>query len=155
MSDLVARHRWSSFADLGRDELYALLKLRADVFVVEQRCAYADIDGCDPDAHHLLVWTADHEDLAGCLRVFGPASDDRRAHIGRVATAAFARGRGLGRWMMSEAMAESARRFGPAKIEIAAQVAAEPFYAALGFRRCSVDFDEDGIAHCMMRFVRP
>ena len=150
MSDLVARHRWSSFADLGRDELYALLRLRADVFVVEQRCAYADIDGRDPDAHHLLVWTADRADLAGCLRVFGPASDDRRAHIGRVATAAFARGRGLGRWMMSEAMAESARRFGAVGIEIGAQSRLEGFYRSLGFVRTGDDYMEDGIPHCPM-----
>jgi ElaA protein len=153
LSDLVACHRWSSFADLGRDELYALLKLRADVFVVEQRCAYADIDGRDPDARHLLVWTTGREDLAGCLRVFAPGSGTSDVRIGRVATAAFARGRGLGRWMMSEALAESARRFGATGIELDAQVASEAFYGRLGFRRVSADFDEDGIMHCTMRFV--
>ena len=155
MSDLVARHRWSGFAGLEGRDLYALLKLRAEVFVVEQRCAYADIDGRDPDAFHLLAWIAGRTDLAGCLRLFGPEVDDPCARIGRVATAAFARGRGLGRWMMREALAEGARRFGPVGIEIAAQVAAEPFYASLGFRRCSADYDEDGIMHCTMRFVRP
>ncbi len=155
MSGLVARRRWSSFADLGPDELYALLKLRCDVFVVEQHCAYADVDGRDPDALHLMAWLADHAPLAGTLRLFGPSADEPRARIGRVATAVFARGCGLGRWMMHEALAQSLRRFGRIGVEIGAQTAVEPFYAALGFHRVSADFDEDGIAHCMMRFVHP
>ena len=142
---------WRSFEDLAVHELYAVLRLRCEVFVVEQGCAYADIDGHDGSARHLLVWAEPAGKLAGCLRVFGPGFDGPCARIGRVATAAAARGTGLGRWMMGEAFAEIQRRFGAVAIEIAAQAEAERFYAGLGFVRVSGDYREDGIAHCNMR----
>ncbi len=150
---LMGRPRvtWKAFDDLEVRELYALLRLRCDVFVVEQRCAYADIDGHDGSARHLLVWLADAAELAGCLRVFGPGFGGPCARIGRVATAAATRRTGLGRWMMVEAFAEIDRGFGTVPIEIGAQVEVERFYAGLGFVRASADYWEDGIAHCVMR----
>lgn len=146
------RAAWKAFDELEAGELYALLRLRGDVFVVEQTCPYADIDGKDGSALHLMVRVGNASELAGCLRVFAPGILGPSARIGRVATAAALRGTGLGRWMMGEALAEIERRFGKAAVEISAQVQAEGFYAALGFERVSADYPEDGIAHCDMRW---
>lgn len=119
------------------------------MFVVEQRCVFAEIDGRDPHALHLLARTVAGGALAGTLRLFGPERDGS-AHIGRLATALPARGAGLGRAMMVEALAEAKRRFGGIAVEIGAQSRLEAFYASLGFARASDDHDEDGIAHCTM-----
>ncbi len=127
-----------------------MLRLRNDVFVVEQRCAYPDIDGEDCRAVHLLVWLEAGGPLCGCLRLFEPGPDGRQARIGRVATARAARRVGLGRWMMLQALARIDRRFAGAVTGIDAQVEVEGFYRNLGFRRVSDGFDEDGIAHCTM-----
>ncbi len=141
---------WRAFESLSARELHDMLKLRADVFVVEQSCPFAEIDGRDPDALHLLAWTAEGGPLAGTLRLFPPEPAVGRAVIGRVATAMAARGTGLGRAMMAEGMAEARRLFGPAPIAIGAQARLERFYAGLGFIRDGGDYIEDGIAHCAM-----
>ena len=142
---------WKRFEEFDVRELYAVLQLRSDVFVVEQNCAYPDIDGQDTAAIHLLARAAgDLAPLSGCLRIFGPGGDGAPARIGRVVTARAARGQGLGRRMMVEALAEIERRFGGCAVEISAQVESESFYTGLGFRRVSEDYDEDGIAHCTM-----
>ena len=137
---------WRCFDALSARELHDLLKLRGDVFVVEQSCLFAEIDGRDPDAIHLLAWTAEGGPLAGTLRLFPPDAATGRAVIGRVATAPSARGTGLGRALMAEAR----RRFGPAPVAIGAQARLERFYAGLGFVRDGEDHIEDGIAHRAM-----
>jgi ElaA protein len=139
---------WRSFDALTARELHDLLKLRADVFVVEQACIFPDIDGRDPEASHLLLHQESGGPLAGTLRLFAP--ENGTAVIGRVATAGFARGSGLGRALMSEGIAEAGRRFGPVPIRIGAQARLERFYGSLGFTRIGEDYIEDGIAHCTM-----
>jgi len=126
-----------------------VLRLRADVFVVEQACVFAEIDGRDPEALHLLARIPGSDGLAGTLRLF-PPKRGARASIGRVATATSARGLGLGRAIMMEGVAEARRRFGGTPVEIGAQARLEAFYAGLGFVRTSPDYDEDGILHCTM-----
>ncbi len=140
---------WRSFDALTPRELHDILKLRADVFVVEQACVFAEIDGRDPDALHLLLRRDSALPLAGTLRLFGPERDGA-AIIGRVATAGFARGAGLGRALMTEGIAEARRRFGPVRIRIGAQARLERFYGDFGFVRIGEDYIEDGIAHCAM-----
>lgn len=147
----VARVEWRRFEALTVGELYAVLALRNAVFVVEQGCAFMDIDGRDETAVHLLAWLEGCTGLAATLRVIAPDIDGRCAHIGRVATAAWARRIGLGGRIMREAVEEVGRRYGPIGIEVAAQTSVEGFYAGLGFRRISEDFDEDGVVHCRMR----
>lgn len=147
-------HAWRAFDELSVHELHALLRLRCAVFVVEQACPYADVDGLDPEADHLLAWGGDGE-LAGYLRVFRPGPDGAPARIGRVVTAQPARGMGLGRWLMREALAEIERRHGPAAVELSAQVRLARFYAGLGFAEVSDPYDEDGIPHCRMRRSGP
>ncbi len=141
---------WRRFDALSARELHDMLRLRADVFVVEQSCAFAEIDGRDPDALHLLARTAEGGPLAGTLRLFPPEPATGRAVIGRVSTATTARGTGLGRALMAEGKAEARRRFGPVPIAIGAQARLERFYAGLGFVRDGGDYIEDGIAHCAM-----
>ncbi len=140
---------WRAFDALSPRDLYDLLRLRADVFVVEQACVFAEIDGRDPEAVHLLARIPGSDGLAGTLRLFPPEAD-APASIGRVATAASARGLGLGRALMMEGLAEARRRFGDTPVEIGAQSRLETFYAGLGFIRTSPNYDEDGILHCTM-----
>ncbi len=120
---------WRAFDALSPRDLHDLLRLRADVFVVEQACVFAEIDGRDPDALHLLARMPGCDGLAATLRLF-PPKRGARASIGRVATAASARGLGLGRAMMVEGVAEARRRFGGTPVEIGAQARLEAFYAA-------------------------
>jgi ElaA protein len=140
---------WRSFEALKPAELHAVLKLRCEVFIVEQACAYADIDGKDPLARHLLAYVG--AELIGCLRVFAPDGAGAAARIGRVVIAPPARGTGLGRRLMRRALAEIDARFGPVPVELSAQAHLEAFYASLGFERVSETYLEDDIPHCDMR----
>jgi len=153
MPEPCTRYAWRSFDEFGVHELHAVLRLRCEVFVVEQGCPYADVDGRDPEADHLLAWGGDGA-LAGCLRIFRPGCDGAPAGIGRVVTAPAARRTGLGRWLMRQALAEIERRHGPVAVEISAQVRLERFYAELGFVPASEPYDEDGIPHRRMRRQR-
>ena len=147
---MTERLVWRMFKTLSALELYEVLRLRADVFVVEQNCVFADIDGKDPAALHLLAWDGDA--LAGYLRLFGP-SEQVDARIGRVVVAKAARSTGLGRRLMAAALDEVAQRFGPVPVVLSAQAHLERFYAGFGFVRISEDYLEDDILHCDMRRV--
>jgi ElaA protein len=136
---------WASFGDLSAADLYAVLAARAEVFVVEQRCAYADPDGLDLDALHLLG-RADGA-LAAYLRVLPAGVRFPEPAIGRVLTAPAHRGRGLGRAVVAEAVA----RLGGAPLALSAQAHLEGFYASFGFVRTGATYDEDGIPHVPMR----
>jgi ElaA protein len=149
MSGSPDRHVWRSFAQLSAAELYSLLRLRSEVFVVEQRCAYQDIDGNDPQADHLLAWDSDGN-LSGYLRVFGPHAADGCTRIGRIVVSPRHRKAGLGRWLVRHALEFAAARYGDVPIKISAQVYLERFYVDFGFARSSQDYIEDGILHCDM-----
>jgi ElaA protein len=149
MSGPPHRHAWRSFGQLSAEELYSLLRLRSEVFVVEQRCAYQDIDGNDPHADHLLTWDSGGS-LSGCLRVFAPDAADGCARIGRIVTSLRHRKTGLGRWLVRQALEFVAARYGDVPVKICAQVYLERFYADFGFARSSPDHLEDGIVHCDM-----
>lgn len=142
-------HVWRSFHQLSATELYSLLRLRCEVFVVEQQCPYLDIDGRDLEADHLLAWGA-ADRLSGYLRVLPPAQTVGAAQIGRIVTAPDERGTGLGRWMLQEALRFIAQQHGGVSVKLSAQVYLERFYAGFGFRRSSGDYSEDGILHCDM-----
>lgn len=142
-------------AALSTAELYAWLMLRQAVFVVEQRCPYADADGLDALATHLLC--IDGEAAHGGPRVvagarlFAPGVHADEAVIGRVVTAPEVRRSGLGRELMARAIAALERRHGPTPIRIGAQKYLERFYASFGFTRDGEDYLEDGIPHLPMR----
>lgn len=145
---------WCDFESLGVDRLHALLRLRVDVFVVEQQCPYPEIDGRDPDALHLLLEEADSGALAACLRLFSPLAPpacDGLCHLGRIVTAPAWRGAGLGAALLELGIAECSRAYPQADIQLAAQAHLRTFYARFGFMPVSDIYDEDGIPHIDMR----
>lgn len=134
------------FDELELRELYSILRARAQVFVVEQSCAYQDIDGIDPDARHLYV-LCDGE-LAAYLRVFMRDEKSGTAQIGRVIT--LKRACGLGLMLLREGIAEAFSLPGVRSIYLEAQTYAVGFYEKAGFRVASDEFLEDGIPHVVM-----
>jgi ElaA protein len=139
------------FKDLNIDELYEILKLRIDVFVVEQTCFYPDIDDIDrhKDTVHLFCYLEGN--IAGYLRILakGQSYNDYIA-IGRVIVAAKARGTGLGHQLMTKALTVCQQYFPDQKIKISAQEHLENFYNKHGFERISKMYLEDNIPHIAM-----
>jgi len=137
--------QWSRFIELTTADLYAVVRLREAVFIVEQNCPYPDSDGRDPDAWHLLGWEkrSSGRALIAYARIFEPGVRYDEGSIGRVVTGPDVRGTGKGRALMAEAL----RRFdslAPGQpIRIAAQRRLEDFYLGLGFRTVSDPYEED------------
>ncbi|MBX9406698.1 GNAT family N-acetyltransferase [Pseudomonas baetica] len=137
--------------DLGKEQLYALLKLRSEVFVVEQKCAYPDLDGQDleGDTYHLMGW--DKGQLVAYLRLLDPESQGGDVVIGRVVTSAQARGKGLGHEMMEQALKQAERHWPQVPIYLSAQAHLQGYYGKYGFVAVGEEYLEDGIAHIGMR----
>lgn len=139
---------WRSFDALTNLELYAVLRLRQEVFVVEQECAYLDADDLDPRCDHLLG--LDDQGLCAYVRAVPPGvSYPEYPAIGRVITAPRVRGKGLGRPLMREAIRGVEARW-PGPIKIGAQAHLAAYYGSLGFQVCGPEYDEDGIPHLPM-----
>ncbi|HEX7303930.1 GNAT family N-acetyltransferase [Lentzea sp.] len=139
------RRQWG--LDLSPGQLYAILRLRQDVFVVEQNCVYRDVDGRDLDQgtrHFWLEADGSHDPLAYLRLLEEPGGAFR---IGRVVTARMARGRGFSRRLMQAALAD----VGAAPCVLDAQTYVAPFYASFGFVAEGEEFIEDGIPHLRMR----
>ena len=138
------------FADLDTATLYALLKLRVDVFVVEQACAYPELDGRDaePGTRHLWVTGTDPTQPLAYLRVL--TEPDGTMRIGRVVTTPSARGRGLARRLVEVALGVDPS----ATTVINAQSHLVDFYSKLGFTPSGAEFLDDGIPHVPMRRAR-
>ncbi len=135
--------RRASFAELTAAELYAVLALRVRVFVVEQECAFQELDGLDERAEH--VWSAGPDgEVAAYLRVLDGGGGTTR--IGRVVTAPEHRGTGAGAALM-RAVLDTVT----APVVLGAQVRVRGFYERLGFAVSGEEYDEDGIAHVPMR----
>lgn len=139
------------FDRLSARDLHDLLRLRQSVFIVEQNCVFAEIDGRDPLATHLLG----HRDgiLVACARMFAPGIVGAEASIGRVVTDRSVRGTGLGRPLMLEALRALEAIAPGAAVRLAAQAHLERFYASIGFERVGEAYLEDGMLHLDM--VRP
>jgi ElaA protein len=145
--------QWSRFSELRPDDLYAVVRLREAVFVVEQNCPYLDADGRDPGAWHLLGWnqaSGGERSLMAYARVFEPGVRYTEGSIGRVATAQEVRRTGVGRQLMAEALRRLETLAPGEKIKIAAQRRLEAFYAGFGFTTVSAPYEEDGIMHVDM-----
>lgn len=140
-----------AFDALELRQLYALLKLRSEVFVVEQACAYLDPDGLDSHPDTLHVLGSDDEVLTACLRILPPGTAYRQPSIGRVAIAASHRGRGLGHALMAQGLQATLRRWPGQEIRLGAQAHLSGLYRAHGFEVASPIYDEDGIPHITMR----
>ena len=136
------------FNELSTKELYALLRLRNEVFIVEQNCPYLDLDDKDQASYHLLYYADDQ--LAGHTRLLpgGLSYDD--VSIGRVATASSYRGLGLGKKLMEASIEGCYGKFGRSAIRISAQLYLLKFYRSLGFKEEGASYEEDGIPHIEM-----
>ena len=135
------------FSELSSLELYKILSLRSEVFVVEQDCVYQDPDNRDQDAWH--VWIEDGRgDVVACLRVFW--FDEGHSQIGRVANSMKVRGTGVGKCIMLKGIEVAKEHFPDIPILIHAQQYASGFYEKCGFEVSSEPFDEDGIPHVEM-----
>lgn len=134
------------FQELSPDELYAIAKLRVDVFVVEQNCAYHEFDDRDQDAVH--VWIEDENGIAAYLRVLDRGVESEYVALGRVISSR--RGEGLGAKVMQEGIRVAEEIYGAGKIYLEAQTYAEGFYMKQGFHRISDEFMLDGIPHYKM-----
>jgi len=141
--------RWQRFDELSAPALYELLRFRQQIFVVEQRSPYPDLDGLDRDAWHLSLRVGG--DLAGCLRVIPAAAE---ITIGRVAVAVDCRRQGLGRRLMAEALGFCRDRYPGHAIALSAQLYLVPFYQSLGFAAVSAPYDDFGVPHVAMRMPR-
>ncbi|SFL10865.1 GNAT family N-acetyltransferase [Geodermatophilus ruber] len=138
------RLRTARFAELTPFELYALCRLRVDVFVVEQRCPYPELDGRDAEPATVHLWFEDDSGVLATIRVL---DEGERRTIGRVATAASARGRGLAGRLLEAGI----ELCGDAPISLGAQAHLEGWYGTFGFRRSGPGYVEDGIPHVPMR----
>ncbi len=134
------------FQELTADELYDLLKLRTDVFVVEQKCPYPELDGLDRKAIH--VWLSDEGGVAACLRVMDRGAESQYVSIGRVVAAR--RRQGLGTRVLREGIRAAREYFGAEHIYLEAQTYALGLYEKQGFRAISEEFLLDGIPHVKM-----
>jgi ElaA protein len=141
-------HHIKSFSELDVNELYDLLRLRSEVFVVEQNCAFLDQDNKDQQCFHVLLYA--NEKLAAYSRLVPAGLAYPEISIGRVITSPEFRGTGLGKKLMEISIQGCADLFGPADIRIGAQTYALPFYQALGFVAEGEVYDEDGIEHIEM-----
>jgi len=144
--------RWHRWEQLERDQIYAVLKARVDIFVVEQECPYPEIDGKDPAAWHLLVYDGHVSDavLLAYARVFAPGDYYDEPAVGRILTTPTGRGRGLARPLMAECHRFVEARFATRAVRLNGQAYLKDFYESLGYRPVRGPYDEDGIPHYEM-----
>ena len=134
------------FEELTAAELYRILKLRVDVFVVEQKCPYPELDDCDQKALH--IWLEDEEGIQAYLRVLDRGVKSEWVSIGRVA--AVKRRTGLGTKILRIGIEKAKEIFVADLLYVEAQSYARSLSEKLGFRSCSEEFLEDGIPHIRM-----
>lgn len=140
--------RCAPFEQLSAREFHDILQARAAVFVVEQNCAFQDVDGADPASEH-LVGREDGRIVAYC-RIVPPGVKYPEPSIGRVITSREARRTGAGRALMEQAIARAEALWPGHRIRIGAQQYLERFYGSFGFVQSSEPYDEDGIQHIEM-----
>ena len=138
------------FNELSNQELYKILRLRSEVFVVEQDCIYQDMDNKDHKAIHLLY--KEDDELVGYTRIFKAGDYYENPSIGRVVVVKRERGKDLGKKIMFESINYIKENLGAKKIELSAQKYLDKFYRDLGFYVSGEEYLEDGIPHQRMFF---
>ena len=142
--EIIVKH----FSELETQELYEILKLRAEVFVVEQNCVYQDLDDIDKDAYHLYF--KEDGKIIGYLRVIDKNKRLDEVSLGRVISAK--RRCGVGTKLLKKGIEVAKQKFGAKKVKIGAQLYAKPFYEGVGFKQISGEYKEDGIPHIYMLY---
>lgn len=139
---------YSSFNKFTPHHLHDVLKLRQEIFIIEQECIYNDIDGLDDISEHLLLLD-DDEILVGYLRIVPAGSKFEECSLGRIAIKHTHRGKGLGKMLVKKGIG----RAGAQTIKIEAQAHLEKFYKDINFRTVSDIYDVDNIPHLQMIFT--
>lgn len=139
---------WKSYLELTKDELYSILKFRQEIFAVEQKSWYLDVDGLDQDAHHLLGFL--DNDIVGYLRLLRPKKKYSESLLGRILIHKKYRGSGSGHFLVQEGIRMSKKFYPDSAIKISAQEHLENFYNFHDFHKIGQVYDEDGIPHISM-----
>ena len=142
---------FKKFEELTPSELYSIMQLRNEVFVVEQNCVYQDADNKDLLSYHLMGWN--QQKLVAYTRILAPGIAFEEASIGRVVTSPSVRRTGIGFELMNRSISKTTELFGNFPIRIGAQLYLQKFYISLGFEKDSDTYLEDNIPHIEM--VRP
>lgn len=137
-----------SFDELTASEVYDVLQLRSEVFVVEQSCVYQDVDGKDNKGYHILGYFEDR--LVAYTRFFGPGNYLRNSSFGRVVVKQEYRKFGFGKMIVKETIDAIEKLFGKENIEISAQTYLKEFYKEFGFHQEGEEYLEDAIPHIKM-----
>ena len=140
---------WVHFSQLTLVELYQILQLREQVFVLEQQCLYQVIDGVDADSWHFMA-TINNSELVAYLRVVAPGKKYNEPSIGRVITKESYRGLGLGNSLLQKGIQQTSRQFPQTDIRISAQRHLSAFYCRCGFKQVGKPYLEDGIPQIEM-----
>ena len=139
--------KFKKFDELTTNELYEILKLRAEVFVVEQDCPYQDLDDKDKCAYHLFIEDEDGSTVIAVLRILPENIAYEDMAIGRLIVKKSHRGQGLSKIMMQKAINFIIDDLGKKRIKLSGQAYLREFYEVLGFKRVSDIYLEDGIDH--------
>ncbi len=144
--------QWAPFEKLSKEDVYAILALRQDVFVVGQNCVYKDADGLDQASWHLMGWIdeKDKKYLGAYLRVLPPGLKYPEHCIGRVGNLPALRGKGIGKELMTVGLKKIVEQFGQVPIRISAQLYLKRFYEDFGFEAVGKEYQEDNIPHIEM-----
>jgi len=143
---------YKNFNELTVAELYDILHLRCEVFIVEQNCVYPDIDGKDKKCFHLMAWHGN--ELVAYTRLVPPGISFAEASIGRVITSPRYRGLGIGVTLIEKSIDHTLQTYHTNTIRIGAQLYLKKFYSDFGFEPCSETYIEDGIPHIDMLFIK-
>ena len=137
-----------SFEELSKLELYKILRLRAEVFIIEQDCVYQDVDDKDQKALHVILKKS--EEIIGYTRLFWPGDYFKEASIGRVVISKKERHNNYGSELMKASILAISEKMKEKKIKISAQTYLKNFYNDLGFLESGKEYLEDGIPHIIM-----
>ena len=139
-----------TFYELDTEDLYQILRLRSEVFIVEQDCVYQDVDNKDQNAIHLYL--KENDEIVAYTRIFKAGHYYENPCIGRVVVSKKNRGKDFGKKIMIDSIEYIKQNIKGEKIELSAQKYLDKFYKDLGFYKIGEDYLEDGIPHQRMIF---
>lgn len=138
------------FKELNTTELYQILQLRNEVFIVEQHCPFQDLDDKDLKCYHLIGFDTESKKVMAYTRIVPAGISFEEASIGRVITSPLARKGGIGKQLMNKSIELLEELYGSVSIKIGAQLYLKKFYESFGFQQVEEVYLEDGIEHILM-----
>lgn len=138
------------FKNLSTTELYQILQLRNEVFIVEQNCPFQDLDDKDFKCYHLIGFDTESQKVMAYTRIVPAGISYEETSIGRVVTSPLARGIGIGKQLMKKSIELLEELYGGVSIKIGAQLYLKKYYESFGFEQIEEVYLEDGIEHILM-----